>query len=387
MQDSRLKELAKGFDANRMVVARSMRELRDQNPSAFLAASIAVLRETPFSPGAKFLLAQMLAQPGGMDLLCDPEVFSSIESVALVHEAKSLDSQFEVKLAKLLLSGPIDSEKQANFATRVLDVLDRGADQGTLLPALRQLLRCDNPRVRSKAALLIGRISRNPQWAKLADPAQDQRVVANAIESLWGLDTNAAKTAFAEAAQDSRNRVAGNGALGLYHAGDLSGATILFEFARRRQTAFRATAAWSMGHTGDPRFLDALGTLGADSDPIVQQAARKAQTVISTRLDGLKQKPTIPVQIRTAKWHADEHSMQVMVHDGGPATQKLGPLRFIIRAGATVVERFIFSELHHGGPVLYEIGWHGPKSENATVKVQVVTDEGLGEDTGLELSF
>ncbi len=387
MLEARLKELAKDFDANRMLVARSIRELRDQDPNAFLAASCGVLRESPASPGGKYLLAVVLVQSGGLETLCDPALFSADESILLVHEAKSLDPQIEVKLAQLLLAKPLDSEKQAKYTTQVLEVLDRGAEPSTILPALRQLLKCSNPRVRSKAALLIGRISRNPQWAKLADPSQDQRVVANAIESLWGLDSNAAKTAFAEAAQDPRNRVAGNGAIGLYQAGDASGAALLFEFARRPNASVRATAAWSMGYTKDPRFRGVLRDLVADSDPIVQQAARKAQSLISERLETLKQLPAIPLQIRTAKWHANQHSLQVMVEEGGPATRRLAPLGFIVWSGTSVVERFTFNEIANGGPVLYEFGWQGPKSENATVKVELITDRGIGEDTGLELGF
>jgi len=48
-------------------------------------------------------------------------------------------------------------------------------------------------RIRSKVALVIGRVSHNGKWAesRLADP--DARVRANAVESMWDVDTAEAR--------------------------------------------------------------------------------------------------------------------------------------------------------------------------------------------------
>jgi hypothetical protein len=64
--------------------------------------------------------------------------------------------------------------------------------------------------VRSKAALLIGRISRNSQWAEQGVSESDRRVGASAVESLWGMNTAAAREAFFRAARDEHHRIAAN---------------------------------------------------------------------------------------------------------------------------------------------------------------------------------
>lgn len=383
MQAALLKELAGGFVTNRMAVARAIREMREKDPEGFAGAALEVLRDTPENPGPRFLLALLLAQPNGLALICDPECFSPEQSISLVQQAKTLDAQVEVKLAKILLAAPVQTDQQANLATRILDILDHSADPMTILPALRQLLQCPNPRVRSKAALLIGRISRNPQWAKLADPLQDQRVVANAIESLWGLDSAAAKSAFREAANDSRNRVAGNAALGLYVAGDPHGITALFRLSRNKEASFRATAAWSMGYAGDPRFLPRLAELARDPDDMVSRAASKAGTAIADRCVKLKEQPPVQLHIRVARWHEEEHEVQVSVGDGSAGG--LRPLQFILWCGDSIVEDFSFAEIHNGAQIYYQLKWCGPIPATRQVKVQLVTSEGVGSDSGIEL--
>lgn len=370
-----------------MVVARVIREMREKDPGGFSSAAVEILRASPEEAGTKFLLALLLTQPDGATLICDPESFTTEESLALVHQAKTLDAQIEVKLAKMLSAGPVQTEQQANQATRIMDILDRSADPMTILPALRQLLQCPNPRVRSKAALLIGRISRNPQWAKLSDPLQDQRVVANAIESLWGLDSTAAKAAFREAANDPRNRVAGNGAIGLYVAGDPHGITALFRLSRNKDASFRATGAWSMGRSGDPRFLRRLEDLLNDSDDMVSRAAGKARTRINERVAKLNENPPITLQIRTAKWHTGQHEVELMVADGAAATRGISPLQFVVWGDDEIVEEFTISENTGSPPVLYQFKWEGPLPKSRHVKIELFTLKGTGSDTGLELTF
>jgi len=387
MQVALLKELAVGFTANRMGVARAIREMREKDAEGFTAAAVDILRDSPEEAGTKFLLALLLAQPNGHELICDPDLFTPEQSLALVNQAKTLDSQVEVKLAKILSSGPLNTERLANLATRIMDILDRSADPMTVLPALRQLLQCPNPRVRSKAALLIGRISRNPQWAKLTDPLQDQRVVANAIESLWGLDSPAAKAAFREAANDPRNRVAGNGAIGLYVAGDQHGITALFRLSRHKEASFRATSAWSMGRFGDPRFMQRLEELTKDPDEMVNRAATKARTRIDARVDALKQQPTIPVQIRTAKYHSAAHEVMVAVGEPGALARGLNLFQFVVWYGETMAEEFAFAELSGDSQGQYQLNWNGPSSDSRLVKVEVFTEKVYGSDTGLELPF
>ncbi len=103
-----LKKLAGAFSANRVGTARAMREIHQMNPKGFLDATIEVLRESPEGAGAKYLLAMLLAQPDSLERICDPEQFSPAQSVTLVQQAKALDPQVEVKLARLVAKLPFD---------------------------------------------------------------------------------------------------------------------------------------------------------------------------------------------------------------------------------------------------------------------------------------
>ncbi len=190
--------------------------------------------------------------------ICNPAKYTLEQSLDLVKRAHKLDPSTELKLAKLLAPLSFSTEEESRFATRILEILERSPDPSTALPALRQLAQCPNAHVRSKAALIIGRINRNPQWAEQSAQESDLRVAANAVESLWGLDTPAAREAFLHAAHHEHHRIAANGIIGLYMAGHPSSIPLLFRLGGSQKPLARAAAAWTMGHLGDPRFVPRL---------------------------------------------------------------------------------------------------------------------------------
>ena len=387
MDTALLKELAENFEANRTTVGKAVRELRDRDLKGFLVAAATAVSETPEGAGARFLLTNIITQPEGLELLCSPAVLTSQQSLVLVQQARQLDSQVHVKLARMLSALSVESDEHADVATRVLEVLEKCSEPATVMPALRDLLRCKNGRVRSKAALLIGRISRNPQWAKLHDPAHDQRVVANAIESLWGMDTAAAKSAFREAGQDPRNRVIGNAALGLYLAGEIEGAVILFRMSRHHRAVFRATAAWAMGHTRDPRFQVALARLREDEDAHVRSVAKHAGERVREHVTSLEAVGTIAVQVRTAKWHDGNHELHILVDQGGPRAELLRTCQVVVWDGAQIVEDFRLEALREPLPMHHRILFWAPIGGPQNVKVEIFSENGVGRDEAQELVY
>jgi HEAT repeat protein len=46
--------------------------------------------------------------------------------------------------------------------------------------------------------------------------------------------------------------------------------------ARHAEARFRATAAWVMGQTGDPRYVDVLRHMLGDTDEAVRRNARRS---------------------------------------------------------------------------------------------------------------
>ena len=77
---------------------------------------------------------------------------------------------------------------------------------------------------------------------------------ANAIESLWGVDTPVARRSLEAAATDSNHRARINAIYGLYLLGNPSAVRLLIKHAKHVSPSFRVAAAWAMGQTADPRF-------------------------------------------------------------------------------------------------------------------------------------
>jgi hypothetical protein len=136
-----------------------------------------------------------------------------------------------------------------------------------------RLLRHPNAYLRSKAVKMIGRGSRSVKWVMGRLSESDPRVRANAVESLWGVDTVEARTLLTFAASDANNRVVGNALLGLYYAGDAAVLADFTKLALHESMIFRSTAAWIMGESGDCRFTDSLRRLLSDPDSVVRKRA------------------------------------------------------------------------------------------------------------------
>ncbi len=385
MKGERLKDLTDKFGANRLAAAKAIRDCNAADPARFVAEAAAILRDSADHAGTRFLLATLSMRPDFLRILCDPNRFAAPQSAALVRQAKAVDPRIEVKLAQMIATLGDHSDTATAFAAHCLEVLSELSGDAASLPALRELLSSPNPRIRSKAALLIGHISRNPQWAKWIDIKQDPRVAANAVESIWGLDADAAKTVFREAAEFPHARQAVNGAIGLYLARKFQAIVLLFRFARHKDVHFRASAAWGMGRTGDPRFLAILEGLAQEREDPVRMAAERALTVLRRRLQVLKQVPAIPIHIPMATFQTGEHTVQVALGEEA-AKMRLDALHFAISNGPAPVEEFSFAQLEPAGGTLYECRFRGPQASTRMVKVELFTSQGCGESTGFELS-
>jgi HEAT repeat protein len=384
MRSDQLKHLTDRFDSNRIAVAKAIRDCNTADPAGFARAAMEVMRQSPETAGTRFLLATLSLRPDFLRLLCDPAFFTATQSAALVRQTKAIDPRIEMRLAQMVATLGDHSDTATAFAAHCLEVLSELSEDAASLPALRQLLRSPNPRIRSKAALLIGHISRNPQWAKWNDIKQDPRVAANAVESIWGLDTEAANSVFRDAAAMDNPRQAVNGAIGLYLAREVEAVPMLFQFARNEDYRFRASAAWGMGRTGDPRFVGTLAGLAEDHEDPVRMAARRAEEVLRQRLEVLKQAPVIPVHIPRATYATGEHLVQIALGEEA-AKIRLDALHFALTNGLAPVEEFAFSHPQSDKALLFECRFRAPQASSRLVKVELFTNQGCGESTGLEL--
>jgi hypothetical protein len=197
-----------------------------------------------------------------VESLADPSRFSLAEALEIARETPGID----VRLAERLGLEIRKPGARPLFLFRLIELL-AALDCGQhVVPFQSILLAHADARIRSKTALIVGRILANAGAIEklLRDP--DRRVQANAIRSIWGMPGSDFHRLLNKASQSSSNRLAANALVGLYRLGDHTSISRLYAMARRPSQIFRASARWAMGETGDPRFLPWL-TAAFKRDP------------------------------------------------------------------------------------------------------------------------
>ena len=192
-----------------------------------------------------------------------------------------MDGHLDIRLARLAPSrGGDECELDSAGVLRLLDILNEVSDGARLVLVLGHLTAHADPQIASKAALLTGRRIQNAAWVERNRHSSDARLRANVIEALWGRNLPWAREAVRSALGDDNNRVAGNALMGLFLLRDPSFPGLAIQMLRDARPAFRQTAAWAMGRSGDPRFLDILRGAMSDPEAGVRHSATRALVAI-----------------------------------------------------------------------------------------------------------
>ena len=292
-----------------------------------------------------------------------------------------IDPLFCAKLARALPREPAGSgdSRLSPLMARLPELIGALQEGEQILPVAAALLRHPNRHVRSKTALVIGRMRKSYAWVdqRLSDP--DPRVRANAVESLWGASTEGARAVFLSAIADSDNRVAGNAIVGLYRLGDAASIGLAEALGTAADLRRRATGAWIMGRTGDTRFVSFLGQMVTDKDPHVRgnvfhaltrlKAARERQAH-AERLNVIALPQTIP----------GAPILTVRVEDGaGASVRGLLPTAFALTAHGAPVLQYDVHECNLRDGAVYEIHWEPPDPELAwPVQIRVSGEASRG---------
>jgi hypothetical protein len=268
-----LGNLVRNFEADASASRKQIRDLLDNDRERFYGTSIEILKGTGDSRGAQYLVALLVANGMLLQALCNPDL-NREEALSLGRAARRVDPMIDVALARNLADSAVgDSAVPVADPARLMDILCEMADAGRIMPSLMRMMRHPNPYLRSKAVKMIGRGSRSTKWVMGRLSESDPRVRANAIESLWGVNTQEARALLNLAASDANNRVAGNALLGLYYLGEASVLADVVKLAGHESALFRSSAAWVMGETGDSRFTEALRRLISEPDATVRKRA------------------------------------------------------------------------------------------------------------------
>lgn len=275
--------LVQCFDRDAAGNGRLMRELLKIDRRTFFDTAIHILARGPDSRGTRYLTSVLAADELLLPAMCEPGLPQN-QAVALARAAFQAGVMADVVLARHLseFAASLDASSCPPEFQRMIDILAEISDGSRVLPCLTTLISHPNPYVQSKAVLLIGKINRNVRWVRKRMVEPNGRVRANAVETLWGVDSEEARELLRGAVYDPDNRVAGNAAIAIYRLGDNWVIPELLKMAEHESPLFRATASWAMGESGDPRFTRALGKMVGEHNTMVRTRAFKALASIRT---------------------------------------------------------------------------------------------------------
>jgi HEAT repeat protein len=368
--------LAEDYAAQPGMAARAVRELRDGDDARFLEV-ISALRELPDSSARDMLIRLLMADDEVLMRCTHPACLPLEEAVALACRMKQLDPTIDAHLVHLVMPGSGAAMRDPWHATRVLEIVAAISDGHHIQALLPTLLRHPEPRVRSKVSLMLGRYNRNIRWLQRLLAERDPRVRANAVESMWGVASQQARELFLLASSDANQRVAANGIVGLYRAGDLESTRILRRMAFDGDPAFRASALWAMGESRDPRFLPVLCEIvGLKETGIIHRNALRSTVRIRARLAKLRGNSPLRV---CAVWRRDRLEVWVRSREGEPV-MNLPPTSFVVHDGSRALEvRSVRYQEEPDAPAVecYELALD--EAPRANVRVGVYMDRWMGE--------
>lgn len=169
-------------------------------------------------------------------------------------------------------------------AERMLELLPRIASPERLLPLLDRVMPSSNTRIRSKAWKLYAAASADLGWALNQVDDSDARVAANVVEALWrATPTEQLHEIFRQAARQNRNRVAGNGLVGLFGFDDPQAPEIVKQLAKHDNADMRATAAWVIGRAYWREGAEILREMRRDTSEKVRMNAERSLLRLARR--------------------------------------------------------------------------------------------------------
>jgi HEAT repeat protein len=340
---SRLRLLVHQFAQNAQFAGKAMREMLESDSVTFTQQAFELLKRVPVGPGTNYVRALLF-----ISKLCDPDSFSLAEATEAAKRLQKLDPNLDVHIVKRITSPASKSDQlEAATAERFLELISAFSDLSRILPDLAELLKHPSPRIRSKAVLLIGRASANAKLTESHLNETDDRIRANAIEALWGNQSDDARAFLAAAATDTNNRVAANAAMGFYKLDDTYSIALILDMAENQSPPRRVSALWAMSETRDPRFLGTLAKFIGDANPGVRNLAFNAVAKIRKNKTLLLNGPKLKLFVTEVECTIEAQRrvrISVCLEDGKPAARITGT-QFALEENKRLVAKYSVEEL------------------------------------------
>jgi HEAT repeats len=337
--DAEFDLLLQSFDQDPSTFSRTLRSLSASNPVCFVAHARRALLTVPACRALK-CLAGLLTQEGLLQFLLEQYAYSRPGAIQLARKILQVEPRFDAALIEYVEDKDLIEHSERTVLC-ALDILDEISERDRLVLNILTFLKHPNPKLRSKAARMLGKRRPNASCIDNLVHEADARVRANAVESLFDARNDYSYNLFRVLSKDANNRVAGNARLGLYLSGDTSSIGLIDELACDDRPNFRNTGAWVMSQTADARFVSVLGKLMTDPSETVRAQAFRALARIKTALKGSSEKAPAEIAILHQAKREDEHSLSVAIYDQfGQPLKDIPGTRFSIRMDGEYVRSY-----------------------------------------------
>jgi len=299
---TQIRHAVEALSTNSQNQGRRLRELLDESPAVFQQVVAAMLASARDTPELRYVIALLSARGMLVPMLRDLSSSDRGAAGVVAQLAQRMDPRFDRSIARQAPEAkapPDRARPNPEFLLGLLDALSGGL---CLLPLLAPLRESEDPKIRARMALLLGRITRAQDWFQTLEHDPDPRVRANVVESLWSVEGASSLACFERSLQDRHHRVVANALVGLYLQGATTGVSGLVRLAQHHESLFRAAATWAMGRTGDTRFLPVLRQMrrGPDQDSMVVRNALHAIARINQATIAATRRETRVICLRRA---------------------------------------------------------------------------------------
>jgi len=332
------------YDESPTVYSAFLRRLAASDPRTFLKLAREAFLQRDLSRGLQVIGSRLASAPF-LGSLLDLYAKSREEAISLAAKLRVCEPLLDLSLffyAEQSRAAGLPVSKTLLPAIDILHAISRDA---RLVPKMLRLLRDADPAVRSKAALFVASRTNNLNGIGNRYPERDARVRANALEGLYQLRSGDVAQLFREAIRDPDNRVAANALFGLYSFGDTTSIPSIYDMASHSEAKFRASAAWLMGKTGDPRFIEVLKTLAERDVEAVRKHAVQSLRQVGTTVDAATRDGGSCLTVVKTHLQGDASFLSAIVRDPtGGAVQNIPGTAFILRVDSRVLREYTVEE-------------------------------------------
>jgi hypothetical protein len=337
--------LLESFSERDTAGKQSLSQLLISDPRAFGASAVAVLAKSQPSAGLRYLVHLLMKGKLLPASLLDPRIAEPREALTALQAVAANGTNLQPML-ELALNKALQDQSGAENSQRILRLLELLA---TIAPPTfwnsfqLELMAHPDRVVRSKAALIIGRSSKNAAWIGRRFMDRDFRVQASAVEALWALEPAESRALLLTASKSKHNRVAANAVLGLYRIAEQKAVRMLLDMVRQREApAFRISALWAIGETQDPRFLPFLMGQFKLSEGKIRLAVTRAMASIKRREKLNAEAGTIRFRVSHARVSQDGKRNCALVLSSQPAhdLSSITPMDFALWEGGALIEQY-----------------------------------------------